>query len=208
MGPGTGVWELVAESEWAEGLEDGAGFVAGGDDMDAEVAALGGNADDNMAIGAGKMAGEAVGGEEGFGGDAGGEDGAFAGIKVGAEEVGEDVDGGVGDVPGGDDPDARLKGADEGGAACVEVAVMIGDGDVDGTGCLGDGGFDVVPGEATVVCIAGEVTAGVVTECAVLEQDGCAAHVLSGHGGGVEGWDGRKVWLRVFGGAGPHIAIH
>jgi hypothetical protein len=64
---------------------------------------------------------------------------------------------------------------------------MVGDGYGDGTADLGDGGFDVAPGVAAVVGIAGEIASGVIAEASVAEADGGGAAVLGGIVFGLEG---------------------
>ena len=107
--------------------------------------------------------------------------GGFAVVVVpGAEHALHLGAAGVADVPGGDDVGLGVECGGEGGAAGVEVAVMVGDGDFGAAGGAGYGGLGVERGHAAIEGVAVEIAAGEVAEGAVGEARGDGEVVLVG----------------------------
>ena len=108
------------------------------------------------------------------------------------------------DVPGGDDVGLRVEGVGEGGAAGVEVAVVVGYGDFGAAGGVDYWGFDVEVGMAAVFGVAVEIAAGEVAEAAVLEARGDGEDVFVGVRGGDEVGE---VCVDGVGGGVPDVAV-
>lgn len=111
------------------------------------------------------------------------------------------------DVPGGNDVRRGIKQANEAWAAGIEIAVMVGNGDVDFACGLCHGRFDVHPRIAAVVRVAGKIAAGIITEEAVRHKKCHGALVLVRQRLGGQGAEIREKRAALVPGAGPHGAV-